>query len=97
MLRSLVSGEADGIDFGVTSARFAEYFRELGFGIAISSETVFVTPAFIAVPKTQGVSAEEVDRAFWRLMDSGKISDLSHEFLKRDYTDPLVFTGAEAD
>lgn len=96
MLRNLVSGEADSIDFGVTSARFAEYFRDLGFGITLSSDTVFVTPAFIAVPKVQGENLDVMSAAFGRLLESGKISELSEEFFERDYTDPLVFIGLDA-
>lgn len=97
MLRALVSGDADGIDFGVTSARFAEYFRDLGFNITLSSDTVFITPAFIAVPKLKELGADELDAAFRQLVANGTISELSIEFLERDYTDPGGGTGADSD
>lgn len=90
MLRQLVAADGS-ITHGVTSARFAEYFRDLGFAITVSSETVFVTPTYIAVPKDSPVGQEDVAAAYDALKAEGLLSDLSVEHLGRDYTDPAVF------
>ncbi|QFS82978.1 Octopine-binding periplasmic protein precursor [Roseivivax sp. THAF40] len=90
MLRQLVAADGS-ITHGVTSARFAEYFRDLGFAITVSSETVFVTPTYIAVPKNSSVAQQDVASAYDALKAEGILSELSVEHLGRDYTDPEMF------
>ncbi|SIT14646.1 amino acid ABC transporter substrate-binding protein, PAAT family [Roseivivax lentus] len=90
MLREL-SGEDPSITHGVTSARFAEYFRKQGFAIAVSADTIFVTPTYIAVPKGSPLGVAEVEAAYDEIKAEGLLADLSVLHLGRDYTDPAHF------
>lgn len=92
MLRTMVQEGDGGIDYGVTSARFAEYFRDLGFGITLSSDTVFITAVYIAVPKQGGVDVEKVREAFDSLEEAEIVSTLSRQYLGNDYTNDSIFT-----
>nr|WP_281403152.1 transporter substrate-binding domain-containing protein [Sulfitobacter aestuariivivens] len=90
VLRALVGDTDQPVDYAITSAAFAQHFRNLGFPLEQVGPPLFVEPLWITqplrAPTTERAALEE---AFRRVAGAGTISQASRDFLGGDFSAPV--------
>ena len=87
ILRALVSGGEDSLDLAITSAAFAQHFRNIGFPLEQVGPPLFVEPLWITQPiRASETETQALDEAFRKVATDGVIAAASEKFLGGDFS-----------
>lgn len=87
ILRALVSDGEESVDYAITSAAFAQHFRNIGFPLEQVGPPLFVEPLWITQPiRASEAEVEALDAAFRKVAADGLIIEASKMFLGGDFS-----------
>ncbi len=87
ILRALVDGGENSIDYAITSASFAQHFRNLGFPLEQVGPALFVEPLWITQPvRASAAELQALEDAFLKVATSGLIAKASEKYLGGDFS-----------
>ncbi|MEO9897731.1 MAG: transporter substrate-binding domain-containing protein [Paracoccaceae bacterium] len=87
ILRALVNGGEDSVDYAITSAAFAQHFRNIGFPLEQVGPPLFVEPLWITQPiRASDAELQALDAAFRKVATDGLIAAASEKFLGGDFS-----------
>ncbi len=86
VLRALGEADPPEADYGMTSIFHALYYESRDFPIEHGPTPVFTEPLWIVVPRGREAFAARVEAALDDLRLSGRLAELSRDYLGGDYT-----------
>lgn len=93
VLRALGEEDPPEADYGMTSIFHALYYESRDFPIEHGTTPVFTEPLWVVVPHGHEAFAAQVKTALDDLRQSGRLAELSREYLGGDYTDAKGLSG----
>lgn len=93
VLRAIGEADPPEADYGVTSIFHALYYESRDFPIEHGPTAIFTEPLWVVVPLGQEAFAARVKAALDDLRQSGRLAELSRDYLGGDYTDTAGLSG----
>ncbi len=87
VLRALGEEDPPEVDYGMTSIFHALYYESRDFPIEHGTTPIFTEPLWVVVPQGREEFAARVKTALDELRQSGRLAELSQQYLGGDFTD----------